>query len=366
MAVVSGIGGVPAPPADPAPPAISGRAGLGARALVALLVAGAAAIHTLLTPEHFEEGFYFGVFFTLASVYQWWLALALLSRPGPPVYRAGIWGSAALVATWMGSRLIAPPGAEAPEPVTLEGVVATGLEIAAIVALAAALPSCGPPPGPTRRRLLAAGIGLGFLLLVIVASGTVTPIPPGRWTGPDFLFRVYPLPSWRLTGVWMVALGRWSALIPWLALGFAASGGVLVAWTVALALRLSAGERGAARGRGVLAAVPACATVPVCCGAPLTAFAGGVAVGILFRWTPWLMAASLVLLTANVVLLRRQLRRRPSSPDGPVEHAFCGGADQARLHRPLPVVTLTDVLTDLLPQGRARPGDPTERGAPHG
>lgn len=320
MRPASAIRAVPARHPGSAPPGLPDRppprSALGARALVALLVAGAAALHTLLTPEHFEEGLHFGVFFTLASVYQWWLAFALVSRPGPLVYRAGIWGSAALVAMWTGTRLIAPPGAEAPEPVTLEGVVATGLEIAAIVALAAALPSCGPPPRPSRRRLRAGGIGVGFALLVLVASGTVTPIPPGRWTGPDFLFRLYPLPSWRLTGVWIVAFGRWSALIPWLALGFAASGGGLVAWTVALALRLSAGERKGARSRGVLAAVPACATVPVCCGAPLTAFAGGVAVGTLFRWTPWLMATSLVLLAANVLLLRGQLRRHACPAQG--------------------------------------------------
>jgi hypothetical protein len=61
-------------------------------------------------------------------------------------------------------------------------------------------------------------------------------------------------------------------------------------------------------GRGVMAAMLAALTVPVCCGAPLAAFAGGTAVGTLFRLTPWLMAASLILLVADAVRLRLRIR----------------------------------------------------------
>lgn len=179
-----------------------------ARTLVlAGLVGGAGVVHLALTAEHFAEGPAFGLFFLAAAAFQVWLAAALLHGPGPRVYRAGLWGSAALVATWMATRLIPPPGAGEPEPVELWGVLATALEVAAIVALATSLPAVGSIASTSRRRLLAAAAGVGFGVLVLLASGVVTIIPPGRWSGPDNLFRLYPLPSWRLTGIWIVVAG---------------------------------------------------------------------------------------------------------------------------------------------------------------
>lgn len=84
--------------------------------------------------------------------------------------------------------------------------------------------------------------------------------------------------------------------------------GLLVAWTVSLALRLPQAERFRARRRGVFAAVPAGAAVPLCCGTPLAAFAGGTAVGTLFRWAPWVIAATVLLLAWNAVVLARRVR----------------------------------------------------------
>ncbi len=276
--------------------------------LTVALVLGAANVHLFLTPEHFREGPQFGVFFLAADAFQLWLAFGLLLMPGARVYRIGLWGSAALVATWMITRLIPPPGAPKPEPVELWGVIATALEIAAIVALASSLPSVGPPPSRTARRLIAAAIGAGFAFLVLLSSGVVSVIPPGKWTGPSFLFRNWPLGSWRLNGVWIVLLGRWSAIIPWVTIGFLALGSLLVAQTVSLALRLPAVERCSVRRHGLFAALPGLATVPVCCGAPVAAVAGGVTVGALFRWTPALMGLSLILLSANVFVLGRKVR----------------------------------------------------------
>lgn len=277
--------------------------------LVAELVYAAAAIHLWLTPEHFEEGPLFGMAFVGISAFQVWLAWALALRPGPRVYRAGLIGSAAVVITWMGTRLIPPPGAESPEPVDLLGVVATGLEIAAIVALAAALPSIGLRWGAWKRRALAAGAGLGFALLVLFASGAIAPLPPRAQTADLFSFALWRTGYWRFSGILMVVGGRWSVVVPWLTIAFVVPAGLLVAWTVSLAQRLPAGRRCSARRRGVLAAVPACATVPVCCSFPVTAFAGWATVGTLFRWTPWLMGASLVLLAGNALLLRRNSAR---------------------------------------------------------
>lgn len=282
---------------------------MSATLLTVALVLGAANVHLLLTPKHFRAGPQFGLFFLAVGAFQLWLAFALLRSPGPRVYRIGLWGSAAIAGTWMITRLIPPPGAPKPQPVEFWGVLATTLEIAAIVALASSLPSVGQPPSRSARRLIAAAIGAGFAALVLLASGVVTVIPPGRWTGPSNLFRIYPLPSWRLTGIWVVVAGRWSAIIPWVTIGFVALGSVLVARTVALALRLPAAERCSARRRGVFGALPGLGIVPVCCGAPVAAVAGGVTVGALFRWTPVLMGLSLILLSTNVFVLERRIRR---------------------------------------------------------
>ncbi len=61
----------------------------------------AAAIHLVLTPEHFQERFVYGAFFLAASVFQILLGWFLLFRPGPRVYRAGAVGSLVLIATWI-------------------------------------------------------------------------------------------------------------------------------------------------------------------------------------------------------------------------------------------------------------------------
>lgn len=281
--------------------------------LTAALVLAAANVHLLLTPEHFREGPQFGLFFLAADVFQLWLAFALLLLPGRRVFRIGLWGSAAIALTWMLTRLIPPPGASEPEPVELWGVVATALEVAAIVALASTLPSVGASPSRPARRAMSIATGVGFASLVLLASGVVTVIPPGSWTGPTYLFRVYPLPSWRLTGIWIVIAGRWSAIVPWVTIGFLAVGSTLVARTVSLALRLPPTERCSARRHGLFSALPALATVPVCCGAPVAAVAGGVAVGALFRWTPALTGLSLILLGLNVIALERSIRRSVAS-----------------------------------------------------
>lgn len=140
-----------------------GPAGLSATAtiLTAALVLGAANVHLFLTPEHFREGLQFGLFFLAAGVFQLWLVFALLLMPGPRVYRVGLWGSGAIAVTWMITRLIPAPGAPEPEPVEIWGVLATALEIAAIVALAASLPSVAPRPPHARGARSRPPSGLG-------------------------------------------------------------------------------------------------------------------------------------------------------------------------------------------------------------
>lgn len=133
-------------------PAAAPRA-VGSSVLAGLLAA-ASSIHLVLTPEHLEEGPHFGAFFLAVAALQFGLAYALLLRPGPRVYRKALWASALIVATWMVTRLVPPPGGAAPEPVEPWGVVATATEIAAIVSIATMTPSLGSPPSPAKRRAL--------------------------------------------------------------------------------------------------------------------------------------------------------------------------------------------------------------------
>ena len=108
---------------------------------VTILVVGLAGlIHLSLMREHFEEQFIYGLVFTALALFQFTLALLLGWRPGPCVYRAGIWGSGIVVLIYVLTRLIPLPGASGPEEVDLLGIAATSLEIAAVVLLAVALP----------------------------------------------------------------------------------------------------------------------------------------------------------------------------------------------------------------------------------
>jgi hypothetical protein len=109
--------------------------------LATILVVGLAGlIHLSLIREHFEEQFVYGLVFTALAIFQLNLALLLAVRPGPTVYRAGIWGSWLIVLVYVVTRLIPLPGASGPEEVDVPGIAATSLEIAAVVLLAVALP----------------------------------------------------------------------------------------------------------------------------------------------------------------------------------------------------------------------------------
>lgn len=68
--------------------------------------------------------------------------------------------------------------------------------------------------------------------------------------------------------------------------------------------------------RGGLAALaPTLLAVPVCCGAPLAGVLGAGAILPLLRATPWLLAATTLLLAAHVAVLSRRWRRwRQATP----------------------------------------------------
>lgn len=275
--------------------------------MVAALAAGTALIHLALTPEHFGERTVYGLFFLGAALFQGWLAWALLVRPSPSVYRTGAWGSLALIVIWIITRAVAPPLSDegGPESVTLLGVVATGAELATLLLLASVLPAS------TGKRLRArwawaAATGIAFTLLLLLASSAVSYV---AWVAKDlpyfnnqyagFSLRSPFIIGMPLPHIWVV--GAWSTF------ALIVAAGALAGANVAAAMRASA--RGcSARRRGVLAAAPAVFAVSSCCGTSVDMFLGVSATVALLRFTPWLLAATVVLLVASLVMTRAESR----------------------------------------------------------
>ena len=168
------------------------------RTATILVVGLAGLIHLSLIREHFEEQFVYGLVFTALALFQLTLALLLAVRPGPRVYRVGIWGSWLIVLVYVVTRLIPLPGASVPEEVDALGIAATGLEIAAVLLLAVALPE---PATARRPRVAPLWWGFGgavvFAHLWLILTGVV------QWTSAGY---VSPL-NW-------VGTDSWAALTP--------------------------------------------------------------------------------------------------------------------------------------------------------
>jgi hypothetical protein len=284
--------------------------GLTGRALTVFVVGLAGLIHLMLTPEHFAEQPLSGLVFTALALFQLALALLLVWRPTPLVCRLGIWGSTAIVLLFLGTRLIPPPGAAAPEEVEPVGILATGLELIAVLLLALALPD----PPTQRRRWRAGWWGVSGALLVLVGWPILTGMlqwlptasPPAlTWvTGADWSWRLPALVGSPLPHLWLVA--PWWSLpaLPLLALLVG-----LQLWQVSHLIQ--AGRLAPrARRQGLLSLVPAGLAVPSCCTAstPLLV-ALGVPLNLGVLLAPGATALSLLLLLATVGGLWWQWRR---------------------------------------------------------
>jgi hypothetical protein len=105
--------------------------GIPIRVTLALASIGAAVIHFLVTPDHFEEFVLFGVFFLGLGIFQAVWAGGVLVKPNVLVVAAGVLVSALVIGVWTLSRTTGLPiGPEAgePEAVGLSDVLATALE----------------------------------------------------------------------------------------------------------------------------------------------------------------------------------------------------------------------------------------------
>jgi hypothetical protein len=302
--------------AAPPPRAVGARSSPLVAKVTAGLLAGAGAIHLALTPEHFREQVLYGVFFLGAAIVQLALAGVLVLRPTRWAFRLGVLSSGGLIATWLVTRALAPPFSASPERVTFAGVVASSVELAALLLLAVALPvdAATAERNPRFAWRWALAAGPAFALLFLFATGSLA------WVETD-LSKNVAVPSllvdtadgWTFRSPWLtVVLGDHLLLgLSWVVAAFLVAAGVLVALNTGLTVGLARSARACRpQAGGVVAVAPAFLAAPTCCGAGLPigfALGGGTALSVLAA-TPWLLLATTALLVGNLLLLLRRWR----------------------------------------------------------
>ena len=159
-------------PISAAPPGTAARYDLEAilRPALALLSAGAAVIHFVVIPGHWDEYWGQGFFFLVAAVAQLLWALWVVVAPSRLIYLAGAAGNAAIVAMWVVTRTAgvpAGPGAGEREAVEFADTLATAFEVVLVIgALVLAR--------TTARRMFqtSGALASSALLAVVVAALT--------------------------------------------------------------------------------------------------------------------------------------------------------------------------------------------------
>jgi hypothetical protein len=146
------------------------RAGLVAFTL-ALLSAGAAAIHYAVIRDHFDEYWLYGLFFVGMGLFQLFWATAVVLRPTRALLVLGALANAAIVASWVVTRtagLLIGPGADEVEPIGLADALATGFEVALLLGVLVLL-FRGEVVVRARPRWTEA---LSWVLWIAVSAGT--------------------------------------------------------------------------------------------------------------------------------------------------------------------------------------------------
>jgi hypothetical protein len=306
-----------------------------------ILVVGLAGMVLLaLVREHFAEQFASGLVFLALALLQLNLAVLLALRPGPAVYRVGRWSSGLIVLVYLATRLFPLPGEAASGEISVIDMMAMGLELAAVVLLAVAL----PPPETQRPPRGAPGVwGVGgaivFALFWLPLTGVVqwtnmVDTTPLYWAGTDSWSALTPiLAGSLLPHLWLVA--------PWWSLPAVVVLAVLVGLNLWLSTRLRTAGVGKSEKRRarLLAVLPAGIASPVCCSAspPLLAL-----FGMPLTWdvmaAPFAALLSAVLLSLSLVFLRLQLGTRTCTSGDSRMGLFAGKTDEGTASRHPPMV----------------------------
>jgi hypothetical protein len=175
------FGDEPAPMSEPVAPAAGPpepvrEAGVEpvVRPALALLSIGAAVIHFVVTPGHWDEYWGQGLFFVIAAIAQLLWAVWVLVVPSRLLYLLGAVGNAAIVVLWVVTRTAgvpAGPGAGEREAVEFADTLATVFEV--LLVLGALALARRAPARPIRWPVgaLAASV---FVALVVAALTTAS------------------------------------------------------------------------------------------------------------------------------------------------------------------------------------------------
>ncbi len=276
----------------------------------ALLAALAGALHVALLPEHFDESVLYGLVFGAIASFQLILGLALVRHPTMRVREVGRWGSLLIVVIFLGARLVVPPAASEPEPVTPIGVASLFLELAAVVALSVglSLPRGARASFPWQPSLAAGGT---FALVELLASGAIAygTSPLGDVTKGWVIgwFGIQQLGG--APAIAVLIAEHWFVYLAAVPIALTVAVAALLAIAVGIRIRVSAIERCGVARFGLLGALPAVFAAPPCCAPSLLAALGVVAASVLGVLALPLLGLSAVLLAADVWWLRRLLRQ---------------------------------------------------------
>ncbi len=278
----------------------SRRQRTGSDTLAVALVAAAALLHIALLPEHLKESALFGAVFTTIAALQLAAAWAIWTRPGPGSRAAGRWICLAVVLLFVGARVVAPPGQNQPEALSLAGLLSLMLELGAVAALAVIQP-------------MAARVRAGFPWLPAAAiAGTFAAVELLSWGALvyDFegRFGWFSMSVSRLQpALAITAFYHWSLYLPLLSVAATLVVSGLLGYAVGLTILASRPQPDCQARYGLLAAAPATLAAPICCGPSLVSTAGIAITGSLASLALPLLALAGILLAADVVWLRRRL-----------------------------------------------------------
>jgi hypothetical protein len=147
-----------------------------ARWTAAIALVGAGIIHFAYAPVHLDEELSHGLFFLVTGWAQLALAVALATRVRPRRLWLGatVLVSLGAVATWVVSRTVGVPGADA-ESVGFPDTTATVLEALAVLAAFAVLSGLLADRALRGRRSGLGFVGVGSLATIAVVSMAVSP-----------------------------------------------------------------------------------------------------------------------------------------------------------------------------------------------
>jgi hypothetical protein len=164
------------PIAGPPEPAANGLEPI-LRPALALLSAGAAVIHFVVIPGHWDEYWGQGLFFVVAAVAQLLWALWIVVAPSRLIYLAGAAGNAAIVALWIVTRtagIPAGPGAGEREAVEFADTLATVFEVVLVIGALALARTIAFRAVRSRAGALAPSVLLALVVAALTAASLLS------------------------------------------------------------------------------------------------------------------------------------------------------------------------------------------------